>query len=216
MSQYSISLKSIIDISSFPDVIENMQERVKFGREFFFNFEYEASKEFKELFENKFILDYLREDICYDDIDYWQMTLENAVKSKIPTYSKMYDALKKIATDEIISDNVSTHTHIGESHNKANSESSGNSKSKGLGSSYPVDIAEADDFSDVKYMDNGNINEANSSGKNESVVDNDDKSTDKTVFNKNTLEKLNTLNKAQFDVIQGAVSSLSNLFMVLW
>ena len=109
MSQYTISLKSIINIKSHfnnnDDVFADTKQKIKRGRELFFNYDYDGDKVFKDLFEDAFMIRYLEQNIYCNDIDLFELTLENEVKIKAPIFYGKYKDIQRLK-ELVISEGV--------------------------------------------------------------------------------------------------------------
>ena len=231
MSQYTISLRAYIHIvdsatnncATFADV----NKKIELGRKIFFDFDYSASAEFKELFERAFLLHNFDNDIYCDDIDKFKMRLENDVKIKIPMFYKAWrdltDDKYSIMQNSSYSDNVIENSKDSGNENASNqSTATSSGKDKTLGSSFPNDIERASDADEVKYMNSGTIgknsSESNSSGTsqlNRETYREGNRNIEHVEIG-NVLEKLRELEKQSFDIINAAVGSFSNLFMLVW
>lgn len=203
MSQYTISIKSIIDIENehvdkilFP----NIEQRINIGRRIFFSLDYGVTDEnFKTLFENGFLIANLDENICYDDVDKWIFKFHNDLKIKAPLYYKKYKAIESL-TESVL-------TEIGGTKTTIENESSAEGSTKSLSSRFPKQIKEGQ-FSDVRYMDSGSTSESESSGKNSGV-----QITENTG---NALDRVNDYVEIQKNIIQELIDSFNNLFIALW
>lgn len=229
MSQYSISIKSIININSHfepynDDVFGNVEKKIERGREILFNFDYEGDKKFKELFENKFLINYLTENIYCLDVDLFLLALQNDVKVKAPIYYNRYKAVEELKkTDLAIGDKTTVNRHLTENDNdKANSTTKGSSSgvNKNKNSQFPQDIVNASSFDSINYMDSGNSSETKN--KSESTNTSEGSRIAKHDENTETLssgvvfDKLEKYLELQLDVITDFVMSFNNLFMRIW
>jgi len=205
MSQYTISIKSIINIESHlppfdDDVFANTEKKIERGRQILFNFDYEGGDDFKRLFEESFIIKNLEKDIYCYDVDLFLLTLKNEVQKKAGLYYKKYSAISDLALSDLRAAEKSTL----ESEGTAKTSS----KNKTLSSQFPRDIADAEEFSDVKHLDNGGMGE--NSGDTKSTT----KSTQTTERAK--LDNIDKFIDAQRDVITDFVNDLNELFVQLW
>lgn len=240
MSQYSISLKSIINIKSHfdndDDVFANTKLKIKRGREIFFDFDYDGDDEFKELFENKFMINYLRESIYCDDADLFILALENEVKIKAPIFYNKYKAIQELKNADLAlgdrtvtnRDGSDTKTNNGSSSNTASAQTSGSTSESGKTktSQFPQDIVSSGSFSSIDYMDAGTAsdNSGSSSGTSSSTSrttnsDNSDGSFvehTETIHTVNPFDRIEKYMELQLDVISDFVLSFRNLFMRIW
>lgn len=233
MSQYTISIKSIINLNSHlapynDDVFADTAKKIERGREIFFNFDYAGDDEFKRLFEEKFLIKNLQENICYDDVELFLLALKNDVQTKAPLYYKRYDAISDLAENDIVIGDSYKHTSrrdsTGNRSDSATSSTSGKTSSKGKtkSSQFPQDIEQSSDFDDIEYMDDGNasVNDSTSSSTNKS--DSSGKSSDIDIFSEESsrtvspLERMEKYIELQRDVISDFVNSFDNLFIGLW
>lgn len=215
MSQYSISLKSIINLKSHfnnnDDVFADTKKKIERGRELFFNFDYAGDKTFKELFENKFMIDNLTQSIYTLDVDTFIMALEADVKNKAPIFYNKYKAIEELKnTDLTLGDKTVTKRELDEeSELKAQSSSSGKSKT----SQFPQDIS-ASNFSNIRYMDGGSASD-NSSGSESSGKNKHTENTE-TLRTVNAFDRIDKYLDLQLDVISEFVRSFDNLFIRIW
>jgi hypothetical protein len=233
MSQYTISIKSIINLNSHlapynDDVFADTAKKIERGREIFFNFDYAGDDEFKRLFEEKFLIKNLQENICYDDVELFLLALKNDVQTKAPLYYKRYAAISDLAESDITIGDSYKHTSrrdsTGNRSDSATSSTSGKTSSEGKtkSSQFPQDIEQSSDFDDIEYMDNGNasVNDSSSSSTNKS--DSSGKSSDTDIFSEESsrtvspFERIEQYLALQMDVITDFVNSFDNLFMGLW
>ena len=199
MSQYTISLKSIINIRSHEppyndDVFNDTAKKLERGREIFFNFEYAGSDDFKRLFENQFLINYFDRDIYCDDIELFMLTIQNEVTERAPRYFAKWNYLNNQIAE--IADKIG----VIESQTKSNTEN----KNKSLASQFPQDIKNAEEFSDVRHMDSGGMSE----GVGEASAE-----TSSTEYNSKLTHARDYLEVLQNDVIKEFVRSLSDNFM---
>lgn len=188
MSQYTISLKSIINLYSHrppynDDVFADTKKKIERGREIFFNFDYAGDEEFQNLFEEKFLIKNLQEDICFNDIELWLMALKNDVTIKAPIYYNRYKAIQELKASELglgekvthdserdinregtnkVNDTSSSNTH-NESSSSAENSASSSSNGKTKSSQFPQDIENATNFGSIRYMDGGTASQDSSS-----------------------------------------------------
>jgi hypothetical protein len=229
MSQYSISLKSIININSHgepynDDVYANTPKKIERGREIFFNFDYDGDEKFKELFENKFIINYLTENIFCLDIDLFMLALQNDVKIKAPIFYNKYKAIEELKNADLtLGDKTTVNRQLDEEHEdtaKATTKASGSGTGKSKTSQFPQDIENASSFNSINYMDAGNASET--SNKSESSNTSDGSGTSKHVESSETLRTVNAFDRIekylelQLDIITDFVMSFNNLFMRIW
>lgn len=233
MSQYTISIKSIINLNSHlapynDDVFADTAKKIERGREIFFNFDYAGDDEFKRLFEEKFLIKNLQENICYDDVELFLLALKNDVQTKAPLYYKRYAAIADLkASDMTIGDSykhTSRRDSTGNRSDSATSTTSGKTSSEGKtkSSQFPQDIEQSSDFDDIEYADGGNasVNDSTSSSSNKS--DSSGKTNDTDIFSEESsrtispLERMEQYIALQMDVISDFVNSFDNLFMGLW
>lgn len=233
MSQYTISIKSIINLNSHlepynDDVFADTAKKIERGREIFFNFDYTGDDEFKRLFEEKFLIKNLQENICYDDIELFLLALKNDVQTKAPLYYKGYKAIADLKESDMIIGDSYKHTSrrdsTGSRSDSATSSTSGKTSSEGKtkSSQFPQDIEQSSDFDDIEYMDGGNasVNDSSSSSSNKS--DSSGKSSDTDIFSEESsrtvspFERIERCIALQMDVITDFVNSFDNLFMGLW
>lgn len=227
MSQYSISLKSVINIKSHftneDDVFADTKKKIERGRELFFNYDYEGSDEFKELFEEKFVINYLDESIYCLDVDLFLLALENDVITKAPIYFKKWSAVNNLKEDAILGSKRTTdrvldeeHADTAKSSTKATSSGTGKTKT----SQFPQDIVGASGFDAVKYMDAGNISNTNNSSNSENNSEGSGtaKHTEHTESSEtfDVLAKIERYKNMELDIISDFVRSFSNLFMRIW
>ena len=227
MSQYSISLKSIINIKSHfnnnDDVFADTRKKIERGRELFFNFDYEGDAEFKNLFEDKFMINYLDESIYTLDADTFILALENDVKTKAPIFYKKYLAINELKNDIILGSKHITDRELNEEHadtakSSTKATSSGTGKSKT--SQFPQDIVDAPNFGSINYMDAGNASET--SNKSDSTNQSDGSGTAKNVEHTEVTEITDALARIerytymQLDIISDFVRSFNDLFMRIW
>lgn len=212
MSQYSISLKSIINIEShnppYNDVYADTDKKIERGREIFFNFDYDGDEKFKELFENEFIINYLTEDIYCLDVELFKLALKNDVLVKAPIFYNKYKAIEELKnTDLTLGDKTVTKRQLDEEHS-ANSSASGNTKT----SQFPQDIENSSSFGSINYMDAGTAsdNKNTSSGKAKHVE------TAETLRTVNAFDRIEKYLDLQLDVISDFVRSFNNLFVRIW
>lgn len=225
MSQYSISLKSIINIKSHfkynDDVFADTKKKIERGREIFFNFNYDGDDKFKELFERKFLLKNLEESIYCLDADLFILQLENEVKTLAPIYYEKYNAIAElIKTGSMLGDTTRYTRELNEEHSDTatsdtSASSSGTNKSKS--SQFPQDI-NASSFENVNYMDSGNIseNKSSSSSGNKSKSDGTAKHVETATTHNVTIDKLERYLSLQLNVIEDFVNALNGLFMRIW
>ena len=228
MSQYTISLKSIINIKSHlepynDDVFADTAKKIERGREIFFNFDYPGDAEFKELFETAFIIKNLTENIYCLDVDLFMLALKNDVLIRAPYFYKRYQAVKELNENDLSLGDKITHTseRSGENENKSaatnKAESSNSGKSKS--SQFPQDIV-ASAFGDIKYMDGGTASD--NSGKSSGSNTGEQSGTFAEHFSESTqrdiskVERLELYLNLQRDIITEFVNSFNNLFMLIW
>lgn len=229
MSQYSISLKSIININSHgephnDDVFANSHKKIERGREIFFNFDYDGDEKFKELFENKFIINYLTENIFCLDIDLFLLALQNDVKIKAPIFYNKYKAIEELKdADLTLGDKTSVNRQLDEEHaDKANATTtgSGSTSGKSKSSQFPQDIVNSSSFDSINYMDGGNASETSNSSKSSNTSDGSGRSkhveSSETVRTVNAFDRIEKYLELQLDVITDFVMSFNNLFMLIW
>lgn len=233
MSQYTISIKSIINLNSHyephnDDVFADTAKKIERGREIFFNFDYTGDDEFKRLFEEKFLIKNLQENICYDDVELFLLALKNDVQTKAPLYYKGYAAIADLKASDITIGESYKHTSrrdsTGNRSDSATSSTSGKTSSEGKtkSSQFPQDIEQSSDFDDIEYMDGGNasVNDSTSSSTNKS--DSSGKTNDTDIFSEESsrtvspFERIEQYLALQMDVITDFVNSFDNLFMGLW
>lgn len=233
MSQYTISIKSIINLNSHlepynDDVFADTAKKIECGREIFFNFDYAGNDEFKRLFEEKFLIKNLQENICYDDVELFLLALKNDVQTKAPLFYKWYAAIADLKESDMIIGERYKHTSrrdsTGSRSDSATSSTSGKTSSEGKtkSSQFPQDIEQSSDFDDIEYMDGGNasVNDSSSSSSNKS--DSSGKSSDTDIFSEESsrtvfpFERIEQCLALQMDVITDFVNSFDNLFMGLW
>ena len=233
MSQYTISIKSIINLNSHlsphnDDVFADTAKKIERGREIFFHFDYAGDDEFKRLFEEKFLIKNLQENICYDDVELFILALKNDVQTKSPLYYKRYAAIGDLSESDITIGDSYKHTSrrdsTGSRSDSATSSTSGKTSSEGKtkSSQFPQDIEQSSDFDDIEYMDGGNasVNDSSSSSTNKS--DSSGKTSDMDIFSEESsrtvspLERMEKYITLQMDVISDFVNSFDNLFMGLW
>lgn len=233
MSQYTISIKSIINIKSHvapynDDVFADTAKKIQRGREIFFNFDYEGDELFKRLFEEKFIIKNLTENICYNDVDLFILALKNDVETKAPIYYKRYKAISELRESDLSLGDETTHTSTREGSesrtDSANSETNSNTTANGKtkSSQFPQDIANADDFGAIRYMDGGNASEDKSTGKSTNKSSSNGSGqhretlTDKTTRKISPLDRMQTHLNLQADIITDFVNSFNDLFIQIW
>lgn len=233
MSQYTISIKSIINLNSHlepynDDVFADTAKKIERGREIFFNFDYAGDDEFKRLFEEKFIIKNLQENICYYDVELFLLALKNDVQTKAPLYYKWYAAIADLTESDITIGESYKHTSrrdsTGNRSDSATSSTSGKTSSEGKtkSSQFPQDIEQSSDFDDIEYIDGGNasVNDSSSSSTNKS--ESSGKSSDTDIFSEESsrtvspFERIEQYLALQMDVITDFVNSFDNLFMGLW
>lgn len=229
MSQYSISLKSIININSHgepynDDVFGNSAKKIERGREILFNFDYEGDKKFKELFENKFLINYLTENIFCLDVDLFLLALQNEVRIKAPIYYNKYKAIEELKnTDLTLGDKTTVKRELNENNSdKANSTTKGSSSgaSKNKSSQFPQDIVNSNSFNSINYMDGGSATETNniseSTNTSEGTRNAKHNENTETVRTVNAFDRIEKYLELQLDVITDFVMSFNNLFMRIW
>lgn len=148
----------------------------------------EHSNDFIDKFIRGFIIQNLYENIIYDTAERWLLRFQLDVEIKLPLYITKFEALQKIKLSEL--------DKLGKA------VSSSDSSGKSLSSAYPQHISKAKDFGSVKYMDNGNMSEANSESS--------------TTSYGNILDRIDQLNASQQNIIQEAIDSFNNLFMTVY
>lgn len=242
MSQYTMSLKSIIDIKTRSAHYADTRGRVEAGRDIFFPFSYTGANDetFKKLFETGFILWYLDENICYEDLEKWYMIFQNEVETKAPLFYARYEKLKaliesdikELGTDETeriySEENSGTHAENDERRGHGYSKNSSDTVSRVIGSQFPYDIAGAEDIGTVKHADSGSMSDnesdiqsfsdsterGNRSGENAGEKSGTDKITHKQ--SGNILDRIEKYNAQQRDVITEFIKSFNHLFVMIW
>lgn len=229
MSQYSISLKSIINIKSHnppfnDDVYADTAKKIERGREIFFNFDYDGDAKFKELFENKFIINYLTENIYCLDVELFMLALQNDVRVKAPIFYNKYKAIEELKnTDLTLGDKTVTDRELDEEHaDTAKSSTSATSSASGKTktSQFPQDISTAASFNSINYMDAGSASD--NSNKSSSINTSDGNGTAKhnehaeTVRTVNAFDRIEKYLDLQLDVISDFVRSFNDLFIRIW
>lgn len=242
MSQYTISIKSIINIKSHPapynDVVfADTAKKIERGREIFFNFNYAGDDDFKRLFENAFLVEYLERDIYCNDVDLFLIALRNDIEIKSPLFYKRYEAIKTLEKNLLskgetttssgaFSENSNDNTNDSESSRDTRSDSSsGGSNNKSLGATYPQNLIVTNRIESVKYSDSGAFSENSSSasssgnstrtgtrtGTRNGSRDGENKNVSTREIN--SLDKIELYIAAQRDIIDEFVKSLSPLFI---
>lgn len=242
MSQYTISLKSIIDIKTRSAHYADTRGRVETGREIFFPFNYKGTENetFKRLFETGFILWYLDENICFEDIEKWFMIFQNEVETKSPLFFARYEKIqalidsdiKELGTDEVESEyseeNSGKHSQQDERTAHGYGKTSGDNVTRALGSQFPYDIERAEDVFDVKHMDTGSLSDnesdiqtftdsvdrGNSNGENSGNKSGRNKTTHKQ--SGNILDRIEKYTAQQRDIITDFIKSFNHLFMLVY
>ena len=216
MSQYSISIKSIINIESHnppynDNVFADVPKKIERGREIFFNYDYEGDAVFKELFEKAFILNYLDESIYCLDVDLFKLNLENDVKIKAPLFYNKYKAVQELKNTELAIGDIDTSSRQSQAQSDTSAESSSTGKSKT--SQFPQDI-NTNNFQNVRYMDAGSI----SDNENESKSANISSMTETVKNSRNTdvINKLAYYMQLENNVISDFVKSFRDMFMGIW
>lgn len=197
----------------------SLDEKIELGRQIFFRFDYPGNDEFKELFENEFLVKYFDNDVYCDDIQKFKRRLRYDVLAKIPLFynewATVSNELDELLKNSSYKDVVSENAHGTSSGTSSNS---GTSKNKTLGSNMPNDIARAGALSDVGFMNSGSMSESESAT-NSQAQNTDDRTTYRTVEhndNGGVVSKINELNESRMLIIERAVNSFNNLFMLVW
>lgn len=221
MSQYSISLKSIINIKSHKapfndDVFGDTEKKIERGREIFFNFDYEGNEDFKRLFETAFIIKNLEEDIYCLDVELFMLALKNDVQVKAPYYYKRFISMQELNDNDLtLGDKI---IRSGENKNTSNASNSAESSASGKtkSSQFPQDINNAANFGSINYMDGGSASEniGKSSGK--SNGEQNGSFSETTERRVSRLERLQLYNELTREIITEFVNSFNNLFMQIW
>ena len=241
MSQYTISIKSIINIKSHlapynDDVFADTKKKIERGREIFFNFDYDGDDRFKRLFEEKFIIKNLTENICYNDVDLFLLALKNDVEIKAPMFYKKYKAIEDLKESELTNggtiiresnrdtkrDATDTRTDEAESQTESQTNASGKTKN----SQFPQKVVASTSLNDINYMDSGNASEndstaessntSTSSGTGKHNENGNDKFSEKVVNSISKFEHIEMFLNIQNDIITDFVNSFNNLFMQIW
>ena len=227
MSQYTISLQSIINIKSHnppynDDVFADTRKKIERGREIFFNFDYEGDDKFKELFETAFIIQNIDNNIYCYDADLFMLALENDFKTKAPLFYKQYKAIEELKAADL-TDTTTSEGTINENRSdtataELNAESNSNGKSKS--SQFPQDIATSGNFGNIDYMDAGNASENKTTSKSKNMSSGtgttQHRDTRITTRNITKIEKLGEFLVLQQNIINDFVKSFSDLFMLIW
>lgn len=229
MSQYSISLKSIINIESHnppynDDVYADTDKKIKRGREIFFNFDYDGDEKFKELFENKFMIDYLTENIYCLDVELFKLALKNDVLVKAPIYYNKYKAIEELKnTDLTLGDKTVTKRQLDEEHSdtaKSTTSASSTASGKTKTSQFPQDIENSSSFGSINYMDAGTASDNKNTSSSSNTSDGSGKAkhveTGETLRTVNAFDRIEKYLDLQLDVISDFVRSFNNLFVRIW
>lgn len=196
MGMYTMSLMGLIDtyILNTQDTLKNVttKYRIDKGKSILLSGvslpNTDVSNDFVDKFIRGFIIQNLTENIIYDSAERWLLRFQLDVEIKLPLFIAKYEALQNVKLSEL--------ERLGKV------TSSGDSSSKSISSAYPQHISKADDINSVKYMDSGNMSEADSKSE--------------TVNYGNVLDRIDQFNKAQQNIIQKAIDSFNNLFMFVY
>lgn len=231
MSQYTIALNELLKIR-YPETYADVSEKVKKGRELLFSYDYGVDdEEFKRRFESMFILEYLERDINNYDVDYWLAYLQLEIENKLPLFYKQWQAVNNIKSEMLLNSSITDYTDSSEHTNnsKTTNDSQGSSNStatnssKNKSSQFPQDILSSN-FDDIKYMDAGTASE------NDSTADNVSKSTTNTENTANdtnsrvsrtsvtadVIPSLERIDRRLADIIETAVKSFNDMFMLIY
>lgn len=199
MSQYTITINSLINIHSHfepynDDVFADVHKKFERAREMFFTFDYSGNDEFKNLFENAFLIEYLRRDIYTEDVELFTIALENEVKTKSRLYFPKWNIINNQLTE--------INNKLGVVESEGQNSTTNNNKS--LASQFPQEIKSASDFGSVRHMDSGAMSRG------DGTANSHFKSVE---YNSKLLHMREVLELQSEDVIQEFVKSLSDLFM---
>ena len=211
MSQYTMSLNSLINLESYYTKGEkctfgNDKNKIEVGRKVLFSdvYGYNVPEPLKTQFETGFIIQNIERNICYNDSDLWLMALKNDLSIKAPLFVKKWQAIEQLKVSEI--------AKVRESETTGNATSKGKSEnnSKGLSSNYPENIKRAGNLEDVRYLDSGTMN--NSTGSNSA----ESETKQKTIESGNNLDKMQLFFDMQKNIVQEFIDSFNNLFMKIF
>lgn len=220
MSQYTMNIENYV-LSQNPKTYGNIDEMIKSGRDLIFDFAYNASPDFKNLFEEYFIVYYFENDINSYSFQLWKHRFEIAVKSRVPMYGARFDFIQKILDSDLT---LTQKTEFLEKYNGQNestgkSTSGGNSENKSSSSQFPQDLLNAGDFENVRYMDSGARSKSESASNSESETFSKTNDTREHVnsVSQNPLDILEKFTKnALTDVIDECVKSFSDFFLLVF
>lgn len=203
LSQYTISLNAVINISS-NKVNTFFDEKIESGRSVLFNYEYETDNEFKKLFEELFITKYIDCDICFNAVDRWLKRLELEIKTTAPLCYKAYSTLRDLRADDLKAVSMLKDVTLTD----IESTSNGKNDSKSKGSNYPNDVLTSD-FNNIKYASTGTATQSSSKADTKSQ-----QRTEHTTENiGDIIERVSKYNSLISNIISKYVDSLAFLFM---
>lgn len=218
MALYTMTIEDSITAGAPPHLLGDVSKMVKWARDNYFNFAYNASSDFRELFEERFLLYYWSADVNEYSFELWLAKLKNETQIKAPIYARTFQEIQKLMANDDLSftekekylENFSTKTT-----SEGTTTSKGTSNNKSSSSQFPQSVLSADDFSDIKFMDAGARSESGTNTDSTSNVSGDENSERKTERTRieNPLDVVQKLQSATFNVIENCVLTFSDLFL---
>lgn len=218
MALYTMTIEDSITAGAPPQILGDVSKMVKWARDNYFKFAYNASGDFRELFEERFLLYYWAADVNEYSFELWLAKLKNETQIKAPLYARTFKELQKLMENDELSftekenylENFSNDTtSIGKT------SSTGASSNKSSSSQFPQSVLSADDFEDIKFMDAGSRSDTDSktdSSSNVSGTENSERKTERTRV-ENPLSIIQKFQSATFNIIENCVLSFNDLFL---
>lgn len=220
MAQFTTSIENVVisncDIEIYGDVLK----MVKWARDHFFRFAYNAPSDFRELFETKFLLTNWDKDINNYSFDFWLAQLENEVKIKAPIFAKRYSLLQDMLnSDDLFMAEKESTTENSERNTKSTGTSNNNSNStnKSRSSSYPQNVL-TQNLDDINFADSGTASESDTTARNTSTADTGENY--KRGFERkrisNPVEQYSKISAELNDIITDCVNAFNNMFILVY
>jgi len=202
MSQYTISLNSIINIEGTKRKINcyaDLDKKLEVFETYILDsshYTFTGDETFRKEFIQGFIGRYLQEDICYEDIDLWKLVLNNDIERKSKIYYNKYSAINSLIQSQLGLISKTT----------SEAESSASSDGHSVNSEYPANVANAINIDAVNYASSGIKSSGSSKGT----------SIGTSTIEGNPLDKIELYYSIQRDVIDDMIKEFNNLFMLVW